>query len=278
MFRSILCTALVFFPVFALAQDLASKRPEFMAACNEQGTEERFCACFFDNWASTVAEGGVPAAMVAIDLFAGKAPENPADIVAGAQAMASLQETVLACVSGQIIPLQEAGYLPPIEQTGDQAELDQLAARLQSGQSTMEEMFRHDALTLELREQAKAAEAAANAARGARAAENRAALRSDYDNELQRIHRQEIEAWEVGDFEPLFGLYCQMEGGRPQECACGWDVALRWANGRQNFVYLASRGPGDDVTERVNLFVFQAITNTGLPGMREDIAQECHED
>lgn len=278
MIRFILCFVVAVLPALAMAQDIASKRPEFMEACSSQGTEERFCGCFFDNWAQTVPEDGVQAATVAIDLFAGKAPENPADIATAAAAMASLQETVLACITGELSSPQAAPELPPIEQTGDQVELDQLAARLQAGEGTMEEMFRHDALTLELREQAKAAEAAAAAAREARAAENRAALSSAYNDELQRIHSREIEAWSVDDFQPLFELYCQMEGGRPQECACGWKEALRWANGRQNFVYLASRSPGDDVTERVNLFVFQAITNTGLPGMREDIDQECHED
>lgn len=265
-------------PFTAVAQDLMSKRDDFMKSCGEQGTEERFCACFFDNWAPAVPESGVEGAAIALDLFAGKAPENPEDIVQAAAAMSDLQNIIFECVSGELIPLDNTPDLPAIPQTNDQEELDLLAQRIQTGQGTLDEMMRHDSLAMDLRAQARAEEEAAKAAREERALENRAALRSRYDNELTRIHRRDIEAWGVDDFAPLFKLYCQMDGGRPEECECGWPIAKRWANGRQNFVYLASRDPGDDVTEKVNLIIVQAISNTGLPGMRRDIAEACFED
>ena len=276
-----LITILVFFasaPLAAMAQDLMSMRDDFMMSCNEQGTEERFCACFFDNWAPSVTETDTRGAEIAINLFAGKALENPNDIVLAEQAMNDLQNTIFQCVSGELIPLYVKPNLPAIEQTGDQAELDQLAQRLKTGQGTLEEMMRHDALAMDLRAQARAEEEAARAAREQRAIQNSIALRASYDQELSRIHRWPIEAWEVEDFASLFGLYCQMGGGRPKECECGWPIAKRWANGRQNFVYLASRDTGDDVTERVNSIIIQAISNSGLMGMRQDIVEICFED
>ena len=266
------------FPTLGLAQDLSEKRPDFMASCNQQGTEERYCACFFDNWAADIPPEDAPAAIIAVDLFAGLPPENPAEVAQAARAFESLQTTIFACASGELVALDDTPDLPSIPQTGDQAELDQLAARLQSGQGTMDEMFRHDALALELRDQARAEQAAAEAAREARAAENRTALQTAYNDELDRIHSRAIESWELDDFEELNDLYCQVEGGRPEECACGWPITLRWAKERQNYLYLASRGPGDDVTDHVSLAIVQAITQFAIPSMRDEIADQCHVD